>query len=354
MLHQFLTANTPEIVKRSRAKAASRTTPLPTAEELKNGVPLFLSQLIDRLTMTTTDSVAIEASAANHGAELLAMGFSISQVVHGYGDVCQSITQRADETNAPITVDEFRTLNRCLDDAMAFSVTEYERQRDASVASSGTQRAGILAHELGNRVTAALIAFKILRKGTVGIGGSTGAVLGRNLQAIHDLVKKSVAGVRVESGLGTPQRVSVSTLIGEVEAEASTGADINGFAFAASPVEKGIDVNADPQMLAAAISNLLQNAFKFSRPGGHVGLRTTATADRVRIEVEDECGGLPPGKVDDLFRPFEQRGVNRKGLGLGLSISRKGVESMGGTIEARDLPGKGCVFSIDLPRMHIA
>ena len=132
MLHDFLTTNTAEIIKRSRAKVASRTDPLPTKDELKNGVPLLLEQLIDRLQMTTTDSVAIEASAATHGGELQGMGFSLSQVVRGYGDLCQSITQLADEKKAPITVVEFQTLNLCLDDAMAFSVTEYERRRDAA------------------------------------------------------------------------------------------------------------------------------------------------------------------------------------------------------------------------------
>ncbi|HTN84652.1 MAG TPA: HAMP domain-containing sensor histidine kinase [Sorangium sp.] len=67
-----------------------------------------------------------------------------------------------------------------------------------------------------------------------------------------------------------------------------------------------------------------------------------------------ECGGLPPGKCDELFRPFEQRSANRTGLGLGLSICRKGVEAMGGKIGVRDLQGKGCVFSIELPRLPAA
>lgn len=354
MLHEFLTTNTTEIIKRSRAKVASRTAPLPTEDELKNGVPLFLEQLIDRLQMTTTDSVAIEASAATHGGELLAMGFSISQVVRGYGDVCQSITQLADERKADITVDEFQTLNLCLDDAMAFSVTEYERRRDAATASNEIERSGILAHELGNRVTAALVAFKILRKGTVGIGGSTGAVLGRSLQAIQDLVRNSVAGVRLEGGLGKPERVSVAEIIGEVRDEAYAEADLESIKLVVSPPAPGIDVNADRQMLCAAISNLLLNAFKFSCPGGHVSLRATANAERVLIEVEDQCGGLPEGKSEELFQPFAQRGTNRNGLGLGLSISRRSVDSMGGKIAVRDVPGKGCVFSIDLPRMPIA
>ena len=103
MLHEFLTQNTAEIIARTRAKVALRTMPMPTESELKNGVPLFLEQLIDRLRLATTDSNAIKESARQHGGELLAMGFTVSQVVQGYGDVCQAITQLAEETQAPIS-----------------------------------------------------------------------------------------------------------------------------------------------------------------------------------------------------------------------------------------------------------
>ncbi|WP_437573500.1 sensor histidine kinase [Sorangium sp. So ce887] len=351
MLHEFLTANTQTIIARARSKVAVRTTPVPTEDELKNGVPLFLDQIIDRLRLATLDTGVIGESAAVHGGELLAMGFTVSQVIHGYGDVCQVVTQLADETDALITADEFNTFNACLDDAIAGAVTEYERQRDASVAYEGTERLGILAHELRNRLAVAMLAFTMLQAGTVGIGGSTGAMLGRSLRALRDLINNSLAGVRLESGLGQHRRVSVSEIVGQAVVEAALGAGVGGFSLTAPPVTEGIDVRADPQILLAALGNLLQNAFKFSRPSGHISLRTSATAERVLIEVQDQCGGLPPGKSEELFRPFTQRSANRTGLGLGLSICRKGVEAMGGKLGVRDLPGKGCVFSIDLPRL---
>ena len=79
-------------------------------------------------------------------------------------------------------------------------------------------------------------------------------------------------------------------------------------------------------------------------------LRASAVAERVVVEVEDECGGLAQGKAEELFHPFHQRSGDRTGLGLGLSISRRGVEANGGKLRVRDLPGAGCVFAIDLPR----
>ncbi len=115
------------------------------------------------------------------------------------------------------------------------------------------------------------------------------------------------------------------------------------------PAPYGATIEADRQLLGSAVGNLLGNAFKFTRPGGHVVLRTIVGGACVSIEIEDECGGLPPSQADELFRPFEQRGTDRTGLGLGLAISRRAVAANGGSMRVRDIPGKGCVFTIDLP-----
>jgi signal transduction histidine kinase len=119
-------------------------------------------------------------------------------------------------------------------------------------------------------------------------------------------------------------------------------------------IELGLSMEVDRQILAGALANLLQNAFKFTRTGGRVSLKSFSSDDRVLIEVEDECGGLPAGEAEDLFRPFEQRGGDRSGLGLGLGISRRGVVANGGKLYVRDLPGKGCLFTIELPNPAVA
>ena len=72
--------------------------------------------------------------------------------------------------------------------------------------------------------------------------------------------------------------------------------------------------------------------------------------DRVLIEVQDECGGLPEGQSAELFHPFEQRGSDRTGLGLGLAYSQWAIVANGGRIYVRNLPASGCVFIADLPR----
>jgi signal transduction histidine kinase len=196
-----------------------------------------------------------------------------------------------------------------------------------------------------------MLAFETINMGSVGPRGSTAALLGRSLRRLSNLIDSSVAKARVEGGIRAPERVSVREFLEEVEVGAAMEASARNFTLSVVHVAAGVDVEVDRQLLAGALANLLQNAFKFSRPKAHILLRTSTTEDRVSIDVEDECGGLPPGTAEELFRRFEQRSKDRTGLGLGLAISRRSIEADGGVIQVRDKPGIGCVFTIELPRL---
>jgi signal transduction histidine kinase len=354
MLHDFISTNRNEIISRARAKVAERPAPRPTEHELTNGVPLFLEQLMDRLRNATLSNGDISVSATAHGKEMLRNGFSVAQVVQGYGDVCQVITELAIETNAPIATADFRTLNRCLDTATADAVSEFERQRDRTMADRETERMGSLAHELRGQLGSAVMAFDTLRRGTIGIAGSTGAILGRSLGRLQETIDRALAEVRLEAGVYARERLRVSDFIDEVEVGATFEANKKGATLTVLRGDDASEVLVDRHILASAVGNLLQNAFKFTKAGGGVTLATRGTATHVFIDVEDACGGLPPGSAEGLFRPYEQRGADRTGLGLGLAISRRAVEANGGEIHVRDLPGRGCVFTIQLPRAPAA
>jgi signal transduction histidine kinase len=359
MLHEFLTTHREEIIARTRAKVVARRSPRATEAELEHGVPLFLAQLGKTLrseqgTAARPSSTEIGESAAQHGGELRRAGFTVAQVVHDYGDICQAVTELAVELEIPISTDEFRTLNRCLDEAIAQAVTEFARPCEEALSDRPPdRRMAFFAHELRNLLQNAIIAFEVLKSGTVGVGGSTGALLGRSLIGLRDLVDRSLAEVRLEAELYHQEPVALAEFMEEVERAAAIAARARPAELTVMPVPAGIAIHVDRHLLASALANLLQNAFKFSRPGGHVVLRTdvTSSADRVRIEVEDECGGLPEGRTEALFGVFEQRGTDRSGLGVGLAIARASVEINGGEIRVRDLPGRGCVFTIDLPRL---
>jgi signal transduction histidine kinase len=353
MLNEFLSENRDKIIDLARTIAAARRAPQVTEAELRRGLPLFLDQLIATLSRSGSWSPEIGESARVHGGDLLRSGFTCAQVVHDYGSICQAVTQLARDMNAPITADEFHTLNGCLDEAIAGAVAEHARLREQSLDNDETERLGALAHELRNPLSVAMLAYQIVRTGSVGIGGSTGTELGRSLRRVSALIDRTMAEVRLEAGIRAPERVSLFELMEELEVGATLEANARELALSVAPVERGLDVVADRPLLAAAVGNLLQNAFKFTHPKGRVALNTSATTDRVLIEVEDQCGGLPPGTVDELFRAFRQRGTNRGGLGLGLSITRKSVEAIGGALRVRDMPGIGCVFTIDLPRQPL-
>jgi signal transduction histidine kinase len=355
MLYEFIALNRSEIIRRCRAKVAVRQIPPPTVAEIDHGVPRFLDQLVEALRLGLSSSDDIGATALLHGHDLLQQGFTVSQVVHDYGDVCQSITELAVEENAPISTDDFRMLNGCLDSAIAGAVTQFGRERNQSSAEGGaareSERLGFFTHELRNLLNTALLAFEVVKSGNVGVAGNTGAVLQRSLIGARDLIARSLAEVRLTQGIQHREPVRISEFIEQLTDGAILIANVRGIRFKVHPIEQGVSVLADRQVLAAALMNVLQNAFKFTAPHSTVTLRVGAGPERVLIEVEDECGGLLGSDPQALFRPFEQRGTDRSGLGLGLAFSHWAVEANHGRIYARTLVGVGCVFTVDLPRL---
>jgi hypothetical protein len=354
MLYEFINLHRDEIILRCRAKVAGRSSPPPTAEEIDHGVPLFLQQLIHSLQRGVASSIEISDTALLHGQDLLRQGFTVSQVVHDYGDVCQSITELAVETGARIDADDFRVLNGCVDNAVAGAVTEFGRAKNSALPDiDGSHEGGadgFFAHELRNLLNTALIAFEVVKTGNVGVSGSTGAVLHRSLLGARDLVTRSLAGIRLTQGTQHPERLLASQFIGELTEGAMLAANAQGVILTVLPVEGDVVIEVDRQVLGAVMMNVLQNAFKFTRPRSTVTLRPKITSDRVLFEIQDECGGLPEGDTNELFRPFEQRGANRTGLGLGLAFSRLATEVNHGRLYVTSHPGVGCVFTVDLPR----
>ena len=218
-----------------------------------------------------------------------------------------------------------------------------------SLLGGGDHAHAFLVHEVRNLVNVAILSFEVLKTTGAGVSDDKGQVLRRSLNDLRTLINRSVADMRIVHGHHEADVVDIGDFINEIEAAATLEARAKDLRLVVPPVRGGLVVEADRHELAAAVRNLVQNAVKFTRPATTVDLRVTSTADRVRIEVQDECGGLPGGCPDDLFRPFEQRGQDRSGLGLGLAFSRKVVEASGGALSVRNLQGRGCVFAIELP-----
>jgi len=376
MMHIFLAENRAELERRCRDKVAKRPLRLPTEQQLQHGIPIFLDQLIRTLKAEEAGqmvkSLAISGpadgnalatseladSATTHGGQLLALGYSVSQVVHDYGDLCQAVSDLAVALDEQFAVEEFRTLNRCLDNGIAEAVSEFTQRRDVLIANEQalalSQRIGFFAHELRNHLGTAGLAVAALKQGGMGVAGATGAVLDRSLVGLRTLIDRSLAEVRVEAGLTLQRSVFfLNNFISELGYSAKLEADLLRCTLIVEEVAPLLQLDADQDLLLCAVGNLLQNAFKFGAPNGTVVLRAYANGERIRIEVEDNGAGLSPQAADDLFLPFTQGGANKTGPGLGLSIARRSVEANGGALSVESVPGHGCVFIIDLPR-HVA
>lgn len=117
-------------------------------------------------------------------------------------------------------------------------------------------------------------------------------------------------------------------------------------------------VHADRQRLRQVLINLVSNAIKYNVPRGRVSIRAEATPhDRLHLHVHDEGPGIPREKQHRLFIPFDRLGAEAttvEGSGLGLVLSRRLVEIMGGTLTFTSEPGAGTTFTIDLPLGKLA
>jgi hypothetical protein len=205
MLHEFVTENRQLLIDRCREKVAKRFEPTESESSVETGVPLFLEQLVDTLKSEQTTSArngdpeptpaptAIGRTAALHGAELLRRGFTVDQVVHDYGDVCQCVTALAVERATPISTDEFRSLNRCLDNAIADAVAAFGAASQVSAdARAQTLQQRLVDYVADHRRLNAIArqSFNAIKTGSIGPVGATGDLLTHTLKALDELTDR--------------------------------------------------------------------------------------------------------------------------------------------------------------------
>jgi signal transduction histidine kinase len=120
------------------------------------------------------------------------------------------------------------------------------------------------------------------------------------------------------------------------------------------PEDDSLIMVGDAERLEDVMSSLLDNAGKYTRPGGVVAVRTRRVLDEVVIEVSDTGKGIPPKDLPRLFDRFyrsdQARAEGEPGFGLGLAIAKSIVENMGGTVSADSELGEGTTFTVTVPR----
>ncbi|HWI36887.1 MAG TPA: hypothetical protein VNU64_10590 [Burkholderiales bacterium] len=217
MLYEFLTTHRHELIQHCRERMAKRYAPARTPEVVDHGVPLFLEQLVhtlqsEQLTTARAESEPPPSPAATdigraatlHGTELLRLGYTVDQVVHHYGDVCQAVTELAVRRGSPINTDEFRTLNRCLDEAIADAVTAFGDERENALLDHARdlhERLGALAEEQRRLLNVSLQTLAAIQTGQIAPKGATGTALMKTLEELRDLIDRTLPEIRLISGV---------------------------------------------------------------------------------------------------------------------------------------------------------
>lgn len=231
----------------------------------------------------------------------------------------------------------------------------------AELASDAKTRfLGTIGHELRTPLNSILGFGQILEGGTgsAPIRKHAGYIVaaGRHLQSlINDLLDISaIEADRLELEL---EPVAVGPVVEEVlallrPAAASAGVELTG------PVDGAWHpVRADRRRLRQALINLINNAVKYNRRGGFVAVSLEDGEDRLTLRVRDSAGGIAEADVARLFLPFERlehSGSLVEGSGLGLAVTKRIIEAMGGSIGVETEPGVGSTFWIALDRAHAA
>lgn len=355
-LAAFVEANQAELIDLWRRRAEKKLGASSFSQsELDDNMPTLLVEIIAALRQDATatrDPQPHSPSANQHAAQRLSMGFDVQEIIREYGILHQAILDLAGDLEHSIDRREHRTLVRCLSNCVATAIGEYQRLRDEEIASNASKHIAFLAHELRNPLQAAAMGISIIRRGPLPESiATTAARVEGALRRLNEHIDHALTESRLK-GLGTPalERIQLDQVITDVVRECQGEADDRGIRLRAEVATPCLEIDADARLLMSAVTNLVRNAIKFTRVGGTVTLRLrTLVGGRCTVDVEDECGGLPPGTVEELFTPFVQRGADRSGFGLGLAIAKQAVEAHRGTLHVRNLPNKGCEFTIDIP-----
>jgi two-component system phosphate regulon sensor histidine kinase PhoR len=218
----------------------------------------------------------------------------------------------------------------------------------------------LAAHELRTPLAIILGYASILREDTERFGdvlvvSATDAIMKAASQlamVIDELVVFAAAKSRSADEIGA-DRFNLSEVIRHAANSMAHQASLKEISISVEVGHKPLMVSGDRLILAQSIGHLLDNAVKFTQPGGQVRVRAFQVDDETVLEIEDTGIGIPLTELDRIFDMFYQleEHLTRAsgGLGMGLAIARRGVELHGGTITVESTIGQGSLFRITLP-----
>lgn len=346
-LSALITQHKGSIVDYWSHKVAERLGLAPSQRpQLVNALPHFLDELAACLDQPPEAWPHGEGAAA-HGRHRVEMGLDIGGLAEEFGMVAETILEIAKAEGVVITLDETVALTRIIGRGTTESVRAYANLRDRQLAQETARHFSFIAHELRTPLNTARLTVHIMAAG----GAERSELLAR-LQRAHDQLADLVDNSLVEARLHGepvvfPSLWHTHALMREAVGNASLLAARRGVELHVEGDD--LPVMVDPKVMTSALTNLVVNGIKFSCEGGAVAIRSRGVDDRVLLEVDDTCGGLPEELPSRLFQPFVQASHDRSGFGLGLVIVKQAVEAHGGAVRVVNRPPHGCRFVVELP-----
>ena len=226
---------------------------------------------------------------------------------------------------------------------------EADRRKDVFLAS--------LAHELRNPLAPIRTGVAILRMtGAESRSETVLAMMERQLQHMARLLDDLLDVSRISRGKITlhPERIDLRHVVDTAVEASRPLIEQMGHALSVSAPSEPAFLNADPVRFAQILSNLLNNAAKYTPPGGQIGLKAKHRGDEVEVSVTDNGIGIPGESLESIFEMFTQVGSQssdaQSGLGIGLSLAKGLVALHGGTIQAySEGLGRGSEFRVRVP-----
>ncbi len=355
MLHDTLATHRDQVIRTWVSLVQGTIAPeaMPTME-LVDHVPKFLDEVVADLRAAAGESAAGGSApgetARGHGEQRLRLGFSLDAVVREYGALRDAIIATAFTAEVVPSFDELQCVFSSTITGIARAVSEYSRQRDAEQQRLHNEHIAFIAHELRNPLASAMMAHEVLTaQGHIPPDTRPASALARGLANMQELIDHALSIARSVSGIELHrERVELATLLAEVELIAEAEAEARGVRL---HVRCGQDttLEVDRRLLRSALNNLVRNAVKYTARETDVEIRSRLDGTHLLIEIEDACGGLPPGKIEAAFAPFVRLNTRETGSGLGLAIAKQAIEAHGGTIRVQNLPDTGCIFVVELP-----
>ena len=216
-----------------------------------------------------------------------------------------------------------------------------------------------MSHELRSPLNAILGFAQLMESDPVPQSATQKESTGQILQAgwyLLDLINEILDLALIESGklMMSLEPMSLDEVMLECQTMMDLQAQKSGIKLSFTPLAEPCFVRADRTRVKQIMLNLLTNAIKYNRPGGTVVVECTLqSAERVRISVRDTGAGLPAEKLAQLFQPFNRLGQQaggEEGTGIGLVMTKRLTELMGGVIGVESTPGVGSVFWVELVR----